>query len=294
MYRNPNRAMIAVLFALTLGALEGCTGKQGDPGSAGATGAIGNTGPPVTFRGAWGIETTYVSGDAVSFGGSSYIALSGSTSQQPNLNPSVWGLLAQAGATGATGPTGSNGLPGTPGIPGTPGTPGAPGPIGLTGPAGATGATGLTGSTGATGPTGPAGSGNNSYAQIYNTGAQVVTPEADVTFNTNGVMTSDFLHPPSSSLLVVATSADYRVTFRVSSMEPNQFTICVNGAPLAGATFGSAGSNQNTFGDLILSLVAGDLITIRNHSSTSSQATLQTTSGGTQSVVNASLIVQKL
>jgi collagen type VII alpha len=131
--------------------LTGATGATGVTGSTGPTGAIGPTG--ILWRSAWDVGTTYAINDAVSFGGSSYIALAASTGQQPDLSPTFWSLVAQKGDIGATGPTGSTGIDG------------ATGPTGATGVAGATGATGSTGLTGATGiagATGPTGAtGNN-------------------------------------------------------------------------------------------------------------------------------------
>src|SRR5205085_217534 len=133
----------------------GATGAAGVGGAAGATGATGATGPPVTFQGAWSNLTTYATGDAVSFSGSSYISLTGgNVGNQPNLNPAQWGLLAQVGGTGAAGPTGATG---------------ATGAAGATGPAGATGATGAAGATGATGATGAAGPGGGSILTFFAT-----------------------------------------------------------------------------------------------------------------------------
>ncbi len=124
---------------------QGAAGPQGPTGAAGATGATGNTGatgeqgPPVTFRQAWAIGTAYAIGDAVFFGGSSYISLTNNLGLQPDTYTSDWSLLAQQGNAGAAGETGPAG---------------PTGPAGSTGAAGATGATGTTGATGATGSAG--------------------------------------------------------------------------------------------------------------------------------------------
>jgi len=111
----------------------GPQGPQGPQGSTGTTGATGPQGPPITFRAAWNMATTYATGDAVSFippGGiaSSYIALTGNTGVQPDLDVASagghWALLAQAGApgpAGATGPAGEAGPAGAVGAPGAPG-----------------------------------------------------------------------------------------------------------------------------------------------------------------------------
>ena len=93
--------------------------------------------------------------------------------------------------------------------------------------------------------------------------------------------------------MVVVTPGAYLVTFTVSGVEPNQMTLFVNGAPASGATFGSGAGTQPSSGQALLTLAAGDVITLRNHSSAAA-VTLQTLAGGTQQTTNASLIVAKL
>ena len=180
----------------------GLTGATGPTGATGATGPQGNTGntgpegPPLTFKNVWDVNTTYYKGEAVYWGGSTYIALATNTGVIPGSETpgpgNKWALFASqggAGPVGATGPIGpqgiqgpvgpsgsqgSQGSPGTPGAvgatgagatgdtgptgsQGSPGTPGTPGAVGATG-AGATGDTGPTGASGSQGLQGPAGS----------------------------------------------------------------------------------------------------------------------------------------
>lgn len=96
----------------------GAAGPQGLTGAPGVTGATGPQGPPVSFKGTWVIGQSYAVGDAVGYGGGSYIALVANAGREPDTSPSYWGVLAQAG---------------------TAGTAGAAGPQGPQGPAGATG-----------------------------------------------------------------------------------------------------------------------------------------------------------
>jgi hypothetical protein len=120
----------------------------------------------VTFLGAWSAATTYATGDAVSFNGSSYISLTnGNINNQPDSSPANWSLLAQAGATGATGPSGAQGATGAQG---PTGAAGATGPSGANGTNGTNGANGATGPTGATGATGAAGMGNVFFSRFTN------------------------------------------------------------------------------------------------------------------------------
>jgi hypothetical protein len=98
--------------------------------------------------GGWLVGQSYGVGDAVSYGGASYIALTANTGREPDVSPVYWGVLAQAGSVGPSGATGATGLQGPTG---------SPGPQGVAGPAGANGAVGPVGPAGAQGPAGPAG-----------------------------------------------------------------------------------------------------------------------------------------
>jgi hypothetical protein len=119
--------------------LTGGPGVAGPTGGTGATGATGATGPPVTFKGTWSNLTTYATGDAVFFNGSSYISLSGGNTGNTPSNGVPWALLAQqgsAGAVGSTGPQGPQGIQGIQGIQGVQGNTGSAGAAGPTGPGG--------------------------------------------------------------------------------------------------------------------------------------------------------------
>jgi hypothetical protein len=86
---------------------------------------------------------------------------------------------------------------------------------------------------------------------------------------------------------------EYKVTFSVSGTEPSQMAVFLNGSPVAGSIYGSgAGTQQNT-GQVIVTVAAGDVLTVRNHTS-SAAVTLQTLSGGTQTNANASVAIEKL
>lgn len=144
----------------------GSTGLTGATGATGPTGPTGATGPSVAFQGTWSNLTTYATGDAVFFNGSSYISLSNGNVGNIPTGGAPWALLAQQGVTGPTGATGPTGLTGATG---------ATGPTGPTGPQGIQGITGTTGATGPTGPTGPpiAFQGTWSNLTTYATGSAV-------------------------------------------------------------------------------------------------------------------------
>jgi hypothetical protein len=93
----------------------GPAGAAGAPGATGATGPTGPAGPPASFQGTWLVGTSYAVGSVVGFGGSSYVAVAANVGREPDLSPTFWAVLAQAGAPGATGATGAQGPAGAPG-----------------------------------------------------------------------------------------------------------------------------------------------------------------------------------
>ncbi|MEC2525858.1 collagen-like protein, partial [Bacillus thuringiensis] len=223
----------------------------------------------------------------------------------PQGSQGIQGIQGNPGPIGPIGPTGITGATGIQGIQGIQGNPGLIGPIGPTGPTGLQGIqgiqgipgpTGLPGTAGATGPTGPTGltvSGLSHYAYVFNTAAQVVALEAPILFNSHGRMTSGFTHTLGTSQLMVLNAGDYKISFSVSGVEPNQFTLFLNGAPVTSAVYGSGAGTQPNNGQTILALAAGDIITLNNHTSAAA-VTLQTLAGGTQTNINASIVIEKL
>lgn len=244
----------------------------GPTGPTGATGPSGATGPGGGSTGPTG--PTGITGDI------------GPTGPIGATGPTGLGTTGATGATGATGPTGL-------------GTTGATGPTGLgtTGATGATGPTGPTGTTGATGPMGATGATGTAelseFAYIYNLDAQVVPIEADVIFDTNGVLSPGITHAPGTSTITVNTAGTYKINYSVSGVEPNQFALFVDGLEAAGTVYGSGAGTQQNVGQVILALTAGDVLTLRNHSSAAA-VTLQTLAGGTQSNVNASILIERM
>jgi hypothetical protein len=73
----------------------GSTGSTGATGVAGATGATGATGAiGMNWRAAWSSTTAYAKNDAVSYNGSTYIAIATSTNQIPASATTYWQLVA--------------------------------------------------------------------------------------------------------------------------------------------------------------------------------------------------------
>ncbi|MGG4220735.1 hypothetical protein ABEW32_21240 [Paenibacillus jamilae] len=131
------------------------------------------------------------------------------------------------------------------------------------------------------------------FGYIYNVRPQVVPIEGEVILDTNGILTPGIAHLPGTTQIAIADAGKYEVHFSVSGVEPNQFAIFINGALAEGTVYGSgAGTQQNT-GQAILALACGDVLTLRNHSSTAA-VTLQTKAGGIQTSINASVLIRKL
>jgi collagen type VII alpha len=88
--------------------LQGPAGVAGQPGAAGATGPTGPAGAVgMNFRSAWNASTHYAVNDAVTFAGSTYLALVQGNNAEPDITPQDWAIVAEAGGAGPTGPAGS-------------------------------------------------------------------------------------------------------------------------------------------------------------------------------------------
>jgi hypothetical protein len=124
-------------------------------------------------------------------------------------------------------------------------------------------------------------------------GGETVPLEADVTFDSNGVLTAGITHAPGAAGITLTIAGTYEASFSVSGTEPSQMALFVNGTLVPGAIYGSgAGTQQNT-GQAIFIAPAGAVFTVRNHTS-SAAVGLATPIGGTQPSSNASVVIEKL
>jgi hypothetical protein len=94
--------------------IAGATGAQGPAGPAGSNGATGPSGSTgsagavgINFRSAWNATNVYAVNDAVTYSGSTYLALSASTNLEPDLYAQSWILIAAVGGAGPTGAAGT-------------------------------------------------------------------------------------------------------------------------------------------------------------------------------------------
>ena len=272
------------------------------PGPAGPAGPIGPTGPASTVPGPAGPigpigPASTVPGPAGPIGPAGPEGAA-STVPGPAGPAGPVGPVGPAGADSTVpGPAGPIGPAGPEGAASTvPGPAGPAGPVGPAGPIGPTGADstvpGPVGPAGPIGATGPAG-GLSEFGYVYNTSSQVVAVGASVTFDSNGILTAGIAHSTGSSDITPTVSGIYKITFCLSTVEPSQYTVFLNGVAITGATYGSGAGTQQNNGQLIVAVTAGDVLTIRNYTSAAA-STLQPMAGGTQPGVNASVIIEKL
>jgi hypothetical protein len=121
-----------------------------------------------------------------------------------------------------------------------------------------------------------------------------VALEGNVSFGSNGVLTSGIIHALGSARIAIVNSGTYSVRYSVSGTEPNQFALFVNGTtPVPGSVYGSGAGTQQNAGQAIAAFAAGDVLTLRNHTSAAA-ITLATPIGGTQPSTNASITIEKL
>ena len=207
---------------------------------------------------------------------------------------SLIGPAGVAGLVGAIGPAGVAGLVGAIGPVGVAGLVGAVGVQGITGLVGALGPQGIAGIVGAQGTQGvPGVSGVSEYAYVYNVTSRTVPVGEDVLFDLNGPITAGVTHTPGSAEIIAVNAGTYEINFSVSSVEPSQFALAVNDAADPSTIYGSGAGTQLTTGQAVLTLDAGDVLTLRNHISAAA-VTLQPIAGGTENNVNASIVIKKL
>jgi len=272
--------------------VRGAPGKKGTSGKTGARGQIGLTGAlgPQGLPGAQGQPgPAGPEGAAGADGSQGDAGADGAEGAQGEVGADgPEGLQGVEGEVGAAGPTGDTGAEGPAG------PAGADGADGAQGPAGAEGAQGPAGADGAQGPAGATSAGLSEYGYVYNVAAQTVPIEADIVFSSNGVLSPGIAHSPGTSAIEVVTAGTYKVSFSVSGVEPNQMALFVNDAVVVpGSVYGSGAGTQPNTGQTMIVLGAGDVLTLRNHSSAAA-VILQTLAGGTQTNVNASVIIETL
>jgi len=125
--------------------------------------------------------------------------------------------------------------------------------------------------------------------------AQVVPLETDVIFDSNGIGSAGITHDPGTTEIAIADAGIYKIAFSVSGTQPCQFALFVNGVLAPGSDYGSGAGTQQNNGQVILSINANDIVTLRNHTSAAAVSLAAAPPiGGTAAAVNASVLLEKL
>jgi hypothetical protein len=122
-----------------------------------------------------------------------------------------------------------------------------------------------------------------------------VAVDAPIVFDTNGAgaMTPGITHAPGTASITILNAGVYKVAFSVSGVEPSQMALFLNGSPVPGTVYGSGAGTQQNNGQAIFTIAAGDALTVRSYTSAAAVG-LQTLAGGTETNVNASIVIEKL
>ncbi len=227
------------------------TGPTGPSGAVGASGPSGPAGP---------------TGASGSVGPSGPTGPAGDTGAQGPTG--VSGAQGDTGPSGPSGPTGASGPSGTAGAQGDTGPSGPSGPIGDTGaqgPTGVSGAQGDTGPSGPSGPTGAAGSGLSAYVYAYTELPLTVGPNGPIAFD-NIAASNQIVNSFAPPGLIVLVAGTYHISFTVSPTTASQFGVDVNYTAVPGCTFGTNATDDEIFGQCIVSLATGDIVTVANRS----------------------------
>jgi len=133
------------------------------------------------------------------------------------------------------------------------------------------------------------------YGYVYDLLGQNVAQEGSVHFTANGPLVG-ITHTTilNNTDVVVGSSGTYAVFFNVTGQQQSQFALFVNGTPVPESLYASGSGNTGPAGQVILDLNAGDVLTLRNHTSSSSSIALNNGVGGSQTNVDASLLIEKL
>ena len=170
------------------------------------------------------------------------------------------------------------------------GATGSTGVTGATGATGITGATGVTGSTGATGVTGATGTVSAlSYGYVYELATVIdatVAGGADVPFSNNGLL-QDVTHTAGTTTTTITIPGVYQINFTVSITAGvgSELAIAVNGTVDPSTVISALVATGEISGSFLLSLAAGDVITLRNNSAVPITMTLAPAVGASLTIV---------
>jgi hypothetical protein len=171
------------------------------------------------------------------------------------------------------------------------------GPTGATGAAGLIGATGLAGATGLTGATGATGQSavtlyGSFFALMPADNAATVAAGSAVDFPQDGPASG--IARSNSSSFVLPLIGDYEVIWQVSTSEPGQLLLALQGIELAETVSGRATGTTQISGDMIVrTTVAASILSVQNPTGNPTALTITPLAGGTHPVA-ATLVIKYL
>jgi hypothetical protein len=101
------------------------------------------------------------------------------------------------------------------------------------------------------------------------------------------------IHTIGTSQIIILNNGVYLITYQILGVQPNQYALFADNVMVLGSNYSSGAGNQQNNGQVVCSLIAGTVLTLRNHTS-HTQTQLQTSTGGTSQNVNASIIINKI
>lgn len=78
-------------------------------------------------------------------------------------------------------------------------------------------------------------------------------------FDSNGLLSDGITHAPGNAGIAFIVAGVYKITYSVSGVEPGQFALFLNGAVVAGSTYGSGAGTQQDVGQVLVTIGAGDV-----------------------------------
>ncbi|MEK8198437.1 MULTISPECIES: hypothetical protein [Lysinibacillus] len=145
-------------------------------------------------------------------------------------------------------------------------------------------------------PQQPVGMGLPGSAYIYDTTLQLTIPSnGQVTFNTNGNITpAGFVtHVPGTAPIIINQTGTYLITYELNvGGGPNAFALFNGDNQIAGSNYGDSTGNSTKNGQVITTLNASDVLTLRNIN-VNPVTLLNSITLGTQ-VISASIVILRL
>ena len=130
------------------------------------------------------------------------------------------------------------------------------------------------------------------FAYVYNLREQTVERDSPVVFDSTGAI-SGIRHTNGAAEIVIRNSGSYLISYSVSGTAPNQFALFVNRVVLSQSVYGSGAGTQQNNGQVIVELLAEDIVTLVNVTGATAVG-LASKIGGDKVNVNASITILKL